>query len=196
MHVYSSDETRIPMYGTLAFLAVIVSIAVNAGADAIGLGPPWLVSAPTVAATFGLLYKWVDAKAWRWQWLHRVGLIGVPVVAGEYCGELVGSYDQTKKLPVTVRVDQTWSRIFVYFEVTAPTSSTSYSVAAKVSAEGNHCARLIYTYKNQVRHGVAESDMADQDGTAEVVIDSRTGKMSGRYFNSRGRQGTLTLSRV
>jgi hypothetical protein len=195
MHVYSGDETRIPMYGTLAFLAVILSIAVNAGADAIGLGPPWLVSAPTVAATFGLLYKGVDAWAWRWGWLHRVGLIGVPVVAGEYRGELVGSYNQ-KKLPVTVRVAQTWSRIFVYFEVTAPTSSTSYSVAAKVSAEGNNCARLIYTYKNQVRHGVAESDMADQDGTADVVIDSRTGNMAGRYFNSRGRQGTLTLSRV
>jgi hypothetical protein len=54
----------------------------------------------------------------------------------------------------------------------------------------------LYTYRNQTRPGVADQDMNDHDGTAEVVIDTQTGELHGRYFNFRGRQGTLTLTRA
>jgi hypothetical protein len=37
--------------------------------------------------------------------------------------------------------------------------------------------------------------MNDHDGTAEVVLDGVTGELTGRYFNFRGRQGTLSLTR-
>lgn len=56
-------------------------------------------------------------------------------------------------------------------------------------------ARLIYTYSNQIRHGIADDDMNDHDGAADVVL-TPDGHIRGRYFNARGRQGVLELTRV
>jgi hypothetical protein len=66
----------------------------------------------------------------------------------------------------------------------------------RADRSSRHRARLTYTYRNQPRPGVADADMNDHDGTAEVVIDTRTGELTGRYFNFRGRQGAVTLTRA
>ncbi|MEU7926387.1 hypothetical protein [Micromonospora sp. NPDC049107] len=195
MHAYSSSDSRTSALGTIAFWAVLTAMATNATGAALGLGPPWLISAPTIAAAYGLLYRAVDTHAWRWPVLHRLGVIQVPILQGVYEGHLVSSYKQTT-LPVRVCIDQTWTRIAVRFDVLEPASSTSYSITAGLGMDGHNHARLTYTYRNQTRPGVAEADMNDHDGTAEVVLDTSTGKMAGRYFNFRGRQGTLALARV
>lgn len=195
MHVYSSNENHTSALGTIALIAVLIAIATNAAFDALGVGPAWLVSPPAVAAAFGLIHRFVDTVAWRWPVLHRLGLIQVPVLQDIYNGQLVSSYQQTT-LPVRICIDQTWTKIVVRFDVLPPTSSTSYSIAAALGAEGHQHTRLTYTYRNQTRPGIAEVDMSDHDGTAEVVINSRTGELTGRYFNFRGRQGTLTLTRA
>jgi hypothetical protein len=57
--------------------------------------------------------------------------------------------------------------------VLPPTSSTSYSITAALATEGHHHTRLTYTYRNQTRPGVADVDMNDHDGTAEVVVGNR-----------------------
>lgn len=195
MHVYSSSENRTSALGTIALIAVLIAIAANAAFDALEVGPSWMVSAPAVAAAFGLVYRFVDTVAWRWPLLHRLGVIQTPVLEGTYNGQLVSSYQQTTR-PVRVCIDQTWTKIAIRFDVLPPTSSTSYSIAAALAIEGHQHTRLTYSYRNQTRPGVADVDMNDHDGTAEVVIDGRTGELNGRYFNFRGRQGTLTLSRA
>ncbi len=195
MHAYSSSDSRTPALGTIALIAVLLAMAANVLTDALGIGPAWLVSAPTVAAAFGLIYRLVDTIAWCWPLLHRLGVIQVPLVEGTYEGHLVSSYKQTT-LPVRICIDQTWTRIAIRFDVLEPKSSTSYSVTAGLGADGHNHARLTYTYRNQTRPGVAEADMNDHDGTAEVVLDVLTGKLTGRYFNFRGRQGTLSLTRM
>ena len=194
MHVYSDCENRASALGTIALLAVIVAIAANALIDGFGILPAWLVSAPTVAGAFGLLYKAADKIGWRWSLLRRIGLIETPVVEGTYEGHLVSSHQNTS-VPVRIRIDQTWTRISVRFEVIEPASSTSYSVSAELRRVGHDDARLTYTYRNQPQPGVAEDDMKGHDGTAEVTIGHATGRVSGRYYNFRGRQGTLTLAR-
>jgi hypothetical protein len=195
VHVYSSSENRTSALGMIAVLAVVLAISVNALTSALGIGPAWLISAPTVAAAYGLLYKAVDEFAWRWRLLHRLGIIEVPIVDGIYEGQLISSYQQTT-LPCRIRIDQTWTRIAIAFEVLQPQTSTSYSIMAGLGRDGHNHARLTYTYRNQTRPGVAEVDMNDHDGTAEVTVDCSNGKIAGRYFNFRGRQGTLTLARV
>ncbi|RLK24682.1 hypothetical protein DER29_2607 [Micromonospora sp. M71_S20] len=195
MHVYSTSDSRTAALGTIAVCAVLLAIGANAAFTALGVGPPWLFSPPTVAASFGLLYRAVDTIAWRWSLLQRLGIIQVPVLEGIYEGQLVSSY-QGRTLPVRICIDQTWTRIAIRFDVLPPTSSTSYSVAAGLGVDGHHHARLTYTYRNQTRPGVAEADMNDHDGTAEVVIDTTSGELTGRYFNFRGRQGTLALTRT
>lgn len=196
MHVYSSCGSRTSALGVTALLAVLLAIAANALTTKFGIGPAWLVSAPTVAAAYGLLYRGLDRLAWRWSVLHRLGLIETPIVEGVYEGQVVSSYRQAT-LPVRLRIDQTWTRIAIRFEVLRPTaSSTSYSVAANLDRAGHDDARLTYTYRNQAQPGVAEVDMYDHDGTVEVTVDRTRGSITGRYFNFRGRQGTITLSRV
>ncbi|HEY1215003.1 MAG TPA: hypothetical protein VGE93_15335 [Bryobacteraceae bacterium] len=192
MHVYSSNDSRTSALGTISLCAVVVSIAANILFSKITFLPGWIISAPTVAASFGLLYKALDQYAWRWDALRKIGIIEVPVVDGKYVGELVSSY-QGVRIPVSIRIDQTWTRIAIRFDVLAPATSTSYSITAGLGRDGHNDARLTYTYRNQTRPGVADADMNDHDGTAEIVIDCKTGKLSGRYFNFRGRQGTLDL---
>jgi hypothetical protein len=194
VHVYSSSDNRTSALGTIALAAVLISIGANAGFEAMGIGPAWLFSPPTVAAAFGLIYRFVDTVAWRWPTLRRLGLIQVPVLEGAYDGQLVSSYQNVTR-PVRICIDQTWTRIVIRFDVLSPTSSTSYSIAAGLGIAGHHHTRLTYTYRNQTRPGVADVDMNDHDGTAEVVIDTDTGELTGRYFNFRGRQGTLALTR-
>ena len=195
MHAYTSTDNRTAALGTIAVCAVVVAIVTNAVFDAFGIGLAWLVSSPAVAAAFGIIYRFVDTVAWRWRAMHRLGLIQVPMLEGVYEGHLVSSYEGTS-LPARIRINQTWTKIAIRFDVLPPTSSTSYSITAGLSDSGHRQARLIYTYRNQTRPGVAHLDMNDHDGTAEIVIDSTTGDLTGRYFNFRGRQGTLTLKRA
>jgi hypothetical protein len=195
VHAYSSSENRTSALGSIALAAVLFAISANALASNLGVGPSWLISAPTVAACYGILYRSMDSFAWRWRLFNRLGVIEVPVIDGIYEGHLVSSY-KNLSLPVRIRIDQTWTRIAVRFDVLEPASSASYSVTAGLGRDGHNDARLTYTYRNQTRPGVADADMNDHDGTAELTIDCASGKISGRYFNFRGRQGTLSLTRT
>lgn len=195
MHAYTTGESRTAALGAIAVLAVVLAIAANRVSDQVELGPAWLISPPAVAASYGLIYKLVDRYAWRSAFLRKLGFIDVPDVEGTYEGELVSSYIETK-MPVRVSIDQTWTHIAIRFETGNPTSSTSYSIAAALGRSGHDEARLTYTYRNQTRPGVAEVDMNDHDGTAELCIEPIDGKADGRYFNFRGRQGTLVLTRI
>jgi hypothetical protein len=196
MHAYSYSGDRLRAFGLLAFLAVVVAIGANALAEKFQLGPPWLISAPTVAAAFGLLYSAMDRWAWKWRALRAVGVANTPIVAGHYVGTLRSSWDVTTDIPIVIDVDQSWNRLIVRFEVTGGRqSSQSFSLAASLNDTGQHQARLTYMYRNSVRPGHADADMNDHDGTAELEVDTTTGMVSGRYYNYRGRQGTLELSR-
>lgn len=193
MHAYSTDDSRAAAYGVIATLAVLAAIASNAVAEALNLVPAWLVNAPTVAGSFGLLYELTDRTTWRWRWVRALGIVETPVIEGVYEGHLVSSYEG-KIVPIRLRVEQRWTAIVVRMDVLSPATSTSRSIAAALSRDGHRDARLTYTYKNEVRPGVADADMSDHDGTADLVVDEH-GAISGRYFNARGRQGTMTLAR-
>lgn len=193
MHGYATQLDRSRMLAFLAVLAVLIAIAVQKGADALDVGPAWLISPPSVGSAFGLCYLAMDRRLWKVRLLHRVGLVDTPVVEGHYEGTLTTSWDGSER-PVQLDIDQTWTRIAVRFRILAAESSTSFSVAAALDPAGHQVCRLTYTYRNQIRPGVADQDMRDHDGTAELAISS-DGLLSGRYFNFRGRQGTLELRR-
>ena len=196
MHAYSYSGDRLRAFGLIAFLAVIIAILANAAADAMNLGPDWLVSAPTVVAVFGILYGVVDKWAWRWRLLRTTGVITTPVVAGRYTGELRSSYNGGTDLAIAIDIEQTWTRIVVRLRVPTAQTSESISLAAALNEVGQRQARLTYMYRNTVRPGFAEPDMSDHDGTAELTIDTSSGAADGRYYNHRGRQGTLRLTRI
>ena len=193
MHAYATDS-RTSVYGALAVVAVAVAMLCNRAVDATGFSYGWLISAPTVGAAFVALLGIFNVWAWRWRWLHLIGAVGTPVIDGTYEGTLRSNFAGTV-VPVRVVVDQRWLGILVRFEVLGTTSSTSTSLTAAVHAEGHHDARLTYTYSNRIRPGIADDDMADHDGTADVTVTPE-GLMYGRYFNLRGRQGVMELGRI
>ncbi|MGQ0846594.1 MAG: hypothetical protein ACT4QF_20925 [Sporichthyaceae bacterium] len=195
MHVYSSDDNRGRTQAVLALLAVLLAIGADAAVSPLDSVPGWLVGAPTVAAAYGLLHRLVDTRAWRWRWIRALGLVDTPCIEGVYEGQLVSSYQNTT-IDIRLQIEQRWTGIGVRLEVLNRATSTSRSIAAAVSRAGHHDARLTYTYKNEIRPGVADPDMGDHDGTADLVIDPRSGAVSGRYFNARGRSGTMTLTAV
>ena len=195
MHTYSYTGNRVRPLSLIALLAVLLAVGANLLFEHFQLGPPWLLSAPTVAASFAILYGLLDNLAWRWQLLHMLQIVDTPNIAGEYEGELVSSFNGTR-LPVRIEIEQSWTRIIVRFVVVTPNSSDSVSLAAALMPTGRYQTRLTYTYRNSVRPGVADADMNDHDGTAELVIDTRAGIIQGRYYNYRGRQGNLTLTRL
>lgn len=195
MHAYASSTNRAKALALLAVVAVVLAVLLQAIFEAVGLGPSWLFSPPAVGSSYALLYLLMDRKAWRWRWLRRLGVVEVPVIEGVYQGELTTAFDSSVK-QAQVEIDQTWTGVVVRFSIAAAAvTSTSCSVSAALDPVGHSVARLIYTYRNQARPAVAEVDMGDHDGTAEVTIDA-AGVMSGRYFNSRGRQGTMLFKRL
>jgi hypothetical protein len=195
MHAYASSQPRTSGYAAIAVVAVIISIAANGVAERAGFPPSWLISAPAVATSFGLLYKFFDRWAWRWRTFSRFSLGEIPDIEGTYEGNLVSTYDGTT-VPVRVCVDQTWVNIAIRFDVLGNATSTSRSLTAGLDRTGHTQARLTYTYRNTIRPGIAEHDMNDHDGTAELHFAVDTGMVEGRYYNFRGRQGTLSLRRL
>lgn len=196
MHAYSATDTRLKAYGLIATLAVVLAWIANAVAERLGIGPAWLVSSPTVAASFYLLHRLTDVAAWRWEPLRKAGLIGTPIIDGTYEGHLVSSYDTSKQIPIRLKISQRWTRIFIEMEVTGRTTSRSKSVAASLDPQGHTGARLTYTYKSAVQPATAEADMRDHDGTADLDFDIPAGTVTGKYFNARGRQGDMHLRRT
>lgn len=193
MHAYATGS-RTAVYGYLAVFAVVIALVLNRLADATEFTYGWLISAPSVGAAFAGLLGLFDTWAWRWQWLRTLGVTATPVVDGTYVGTIRSTYGNAV-INVRVSIEQRWLRVLIRFEVLGQATSTSRSVAAAITDEGHKDARVTYTYVNQIRPGIADDDMRDHDGTAELVI-TPDGRATGRYFNARGRQGVLELTRA
>jgi predicted pore-forming effector associated with SMODS systems len=193
MHPYSTDESRVSVYAALAVVAVILAWAIVAITSHFSW-PQWLVSAPSLAATFGLVYHLFDRYGWRLPVLHRVGIVGVVDVAGIYDGKLVSTFTDPAgraiERDITLDVIQSWTRISIEMTVSSGSSSSvSTSALGSVTNDGS-ATRLTYVYRNRVNPGVADADMGDHDGAADLRIYP-DGHMTGRYFNSRPRAGTI-----
>ena len=81
MHAYASSESRVRAYGVIAVAAVGLSWLVVTTLSSLSW-PEWLVSVPSVAGSFGLIYGLFDRYLWRTQLMRRLGLSRTPDVSG------------------------------------------------------------------------------------------------------------------
>lgn len=195
MHPYSSDDAKPRTLSLIAVVSVIVSYLVSLALSPLSW-PEWLVSAPSLAGAYALLYSWFDRTLWTTKLSRRLELSTIADVSGRYTGTLVSEYPPgaTTQIDVDVVIVQRWTRIHVAMEQPNTGTSRSSSFMASVSSEGLG-TRLTYSYRNQAQPGVADEDMYDHDGTADLMIDA-TGAARGRYFNGRPRKGSIRLQRV
>jgi hypothetical protein len=185
-------------YGVIAVVAVGLSWLVVTALSSLSW-PEWLVSVPSVTASFGLIYGLFDRYLWRAQAIRRVGLSSTPDASGTYEGQLrsthIGADGKPVTHPVRIEVVQTWTRMCVSMDVgSSDRISSSVSHMASVGEEGSS-ARLGYCYRNKVNPGVADADMGDHEGTADLTLGS-DGQLRGRYYNSRPRTGSIEASRT
>lgn len=198
MHAYASYDNRVKVYGLLTVLSVLVAWVLH-WVSALAAFPEWLVSVPSVAGVFALLYVGFNRWAWKWRICRVLGLSPTPDLSGCYDGLLTSTYEEPgeggrAEREIEIKIVQTWSRLAVTLNVKRGTS-TSTSISAMASmTEHAEDTRLVYVYQNQVAPAIADEDMSDHQGLAEVVI-SKQGRLTGRYFNSRPRSGALAAQR-
>ena len=194
MHPYSTHESRVYVYATLAVAAVVVSWGLSVVTAGLSWWPQWLISAPSLAGTYAGLYQLFDKHAWRWSLFAKLGFVKIRDISGTYEGKLVSTYKDPADKPIErelrLEIAQTWTRISIEMTVTSE-ASTSLSTSALGSLTHDGAATcLLYMYRNKVNPAVADADMGDHDGAADLRI-YEDGRVAGRYFNSRPRAGTI-----
>jgi hypothetical protein len=197
MHTYSTDESRIAVYGWLSVGAAILAW-VMLGLTSFFDWPQWLVSIPSMGGAYALLYKSFDKWGWKSDAARRLGVSKTVDLSGVYAGSLTSTYPDSSGKATSVgfelTIHQTWTTISVCMEFASGSSaSRSFSAVAGLT-EQDARTRLKYLYRNDVNHAVADQDMSDHDGAADLLIGT-DGKVSGRYFNARGNRGSIEAGR-
>ncbi len=195
MHPYatdSSERTYIPFF--LAGLAIVAAWGTALFLRRADISIPWWADAPSAFAFYGVFYKLFDLKMWRLPLLRQLRIVRLPVLEGQWRGELTTSFDEhASRHGVEVRIQQSWTRIIVSLR---GKDSNSYSVAATLLAQSPEGAVLSYQYRNEpLPH--AKETMQIHYGTAKLVL-SDTGTLDGEYYSGRGREnfGAIHLQRT
>ncbi|MCY4526428.1 MAG: hypothetical protein OXB89_07445 [Anaerolineaceae bacterium] len=213
MHPYSqnvSERQLVQWAWTLAVAALSVSVGgsvhppLEAFANQFGV-PGFLTSVFARFLTpFGLFSAsiWAfDNHLWKWRVVRWLTRLEVPVLEGDWNGELRSSYrgqDGTEEPEVheikLLCIKQTWTRIAIRLETNA-SSSDSY-VASFVLCSGQK-PKLVYSYQNDPKYDNVGT-MQIHRGTAELTVESEC-RLAGLYFTGRGREGnygTMELKKI
>src|SRR5690349_8524940 len=103
-HTYSTDSNeRERVFLGLAALAVGSAWGLSQLLRLTHMAVPWWFDAPSTMGFYGAFFKAFDSHLWRTHLLHRIGLLRVPVLTGDWRGHVVSSFDDHKK-PREVKV--------------------------------------------------------------------------------------------
>lgn len=197
MHPYSTYDSKVRVQSLLTVCSVATAWLISIAASTIEW-PQWLVGAPSVVGVYALLYGVFDRWLWRTPIAQRTQLVPVPDLSGVYEGRLTSTFKdadgENVVRDIELMIQQTWTRMSVEMNVISGSSSSrSISAIGSISKDGTS-ARLIYLYQNKVNPGLADEDMRDHEGVADLRIRP-DGSLEGTYFNARTRKGTIQASR-
>lgn len=181
------------MPALLAVLAVVATLALGAGTQAINVAIPWWVDAPSVMGFYKLIHWLFDNHAWR-MGAGALRLSETPDLRGTWAGTLVSTYADRVETPAVVQIHQTWTKIQVHF---LGERSRSRSVMASVKGLGLSSGELSYEYVNEPSALSADS-MHMHCGAASLHFSLSDLTLSGDYYTGRDRQnlGSMVLHRV
>ncbi len=194
MHDYAIDSRERVLVVRILFMASALVSGIAAVLTPSDLLPMrWLLPIPSIALVFGVSYWAFDNWIWRWPFLRVLRLISVPDLRGTWTGTVASSYtDFEKAQPVTVTIEQTWTKMAVRLNAA---KSRSWSLTASVLTNAPEGLVLTYLFDNEPK---AESVTTMQRfrGTA-VLVSTATDRLEGYYYTGRGREthGSIKLSR-
>jgi hypothetical protein len=194
-HTYSTDshERERVLLG-LALLAIGAAWGLSELFHVTKFVVPWWIDAPSTLGFYGIFFKLFDSYGWRIDLLRRTGILEVPVLAGEWRGHVVSSFDGHKKPHrVTVQIKQSWTRVVVLL---SSDTSRSHTLTAAIEVYAPEGVVLSYQYENQPQPGAVKT-MEIHVGTARLTLTSGAA-LEGHYYSGRGRRefGKLFLERA
>ena len=145
MHPYSTDsKEREQVLLALAALAIVMAFGLSLSLQAAQLTVPWWLDAPSTMGFYGILFKCFDKSLWRSGSIRWTRLLKVPVLAGEWHGHILSSFDNHKKPhEVTVRIKP----VSACFAVTAASCTT-----APVGSEMLPRMLAVISWADKLRH--------------------------------------------
>ncbi|MBI1658855.1 MAG: hypothetical protein IS632_08830 [Thaumarchaeota archaeon] len=176
-------------------LMVSVSLAglIHAGLDAANLDLQWLISVPSVAIIYGILYYAFEHHVWKWRWLRKLKLVTVPNLNGRWDGQIKSSYASNgQDHQISVTITQQWSKILVRLEAK---ESNSKSIAASFLMDDPSSPELVYVYDNEPGTWAPES-MHIHGGTARLRLTGSV--LQGKYYTGQERRtvGEIKLKKA
>ena len=194
MHDYAIDSRERVFVVRILFMASALVAGVSVALIPSDLLPTrWLLPIPSIALVFGVSYWAFDNWLWRWQVLRVLRLISVPDLRGTWTGTVASSYTEFQKAqPVTVTIEQTWTKIVVRLN---SAESRSWSLTASILTNSPEGLVLTYLFDNQPEAESART-MERFRGTT-VLAHVATDRLEGHYYTGRGRgtHGSLRLCR-
>ena len=176
----------------LLIISVLLAGFIHTGLNAIN-EYRWLISVPSVAGIYQILYYMFDRYIWKWSLLRKIDLVTVPDLNGKWRGQLTSSHKSDRHAyPISVIITQRWSKILIRLEAE---KSHSRSIAANFLTDDPSSPELVYVYDNDPKAIVSES-MHAHSGTARLrLIDSI---LQGKYYTGQDRKtvGDIELERV
>jgi hypothetical protein len=200
VHEYVSTYVeRLKWVASLTLAAVAASFGIGALFHHLDL--PTAVAPPTALTLFSAIFALFDLLLWRLA-IGRHTLGRIPDLHGTWQGTIDiregRDGDPSEKIPCTVEIKQTWSRISIEFE-TENTHSNSVMASLRPRNEGG----LHYEYDVDTDRGAKRgSPTADAErhyGTAHLLpVDGTWKEMSGKFYNDEAfqRWGKYKLTRV
>ena len=194
MHDYAIDSRQRILVVRILFMASALASGIAAVLMPSDLLPMrWLLPIPSIALLFGASHWAFDNWFWRWPFLRVLRLTSVPNLRGTWTGTIASSYTGfEKKQPVTVTIEQTWTKIVVRLNAA---ESRSWSLTASILTNAPEGFMLTYLFDNEPE---AESVRAMERfrGTT-VLVSNIPDRLEGYYYTGRGREthGSIKLCR-
>ena len=132
-------------------------------------------------------------QRWCWRWKLVQMWLKIPDLQGTWKGELVSTYDATKRIPITVKISQTLTSLHVITKTETSASITSCAHLLPHIELPRY--DLIFTYLNSPQ-GNSGLDM--HWGTSIFTVEGlRPTTLEGSYFTNRKpqTQGSITLKK-
>ncbi len=194
MHDYAIDSReRVFVVGILFMASALVAGIAAALIPADLIPMRWLLPIPSIALVFGVSYWAFDNWFWRLRFLRDLRLVSVPDLRGTWTGSIASSYTRFEKTqPVTVTIEQTWTKIVVRLNAA---ESRSWSITASVLTNAPQGLVLTYLFDNDPEAGSVET-MQRFRGTT-VLVSAAPDRLEGHYYTGRWREthGSIKLCR-
>jgi len=201
VHEYVSTYVeRHKWVASLTLAAVAASFGIGALFHHLDL--PTTIAPPTALTLFGAIFALFNLFLWRLAIRgHTLGRI--PNLRGTWQGTIdirKGRYgDPSEKIPCTVEIKQTWSRISIEFRTENTHSSSVMASLRPWSKGGLHYEYDVDTDRGAKR-GQSPTARAERHyGTAHLLpVDDTWEAMTGKFYNDEAfqRWGNYELTRV